>query len=49
MLYIYQSDLRANHSNDSHLSQLTNMNLKGAEYEKHAGMIIIALQKILKP
>ena len=45
LLYIYQSGIRANHSTDTCLSQLADMILNGADNGKHAGMILIDLQK----
>ena len=45
LLYSYQSVFGANHSTDTCLSQLTDMILNGAQNGKHAGMILINLQK----
>ena len=45
LLYSYQSGLRANHSTDTCLPQLSDMILNGAENGKHTGMILIDLQK----
>ena len=45
LLYSYQSGYRANHSTDTCLSQLADMILNGAENGKHAGVILIDLQK----
>ena len=45
MFYHYQTRLRANHSTDTCLSQLTDMISNGAENGKHTGMILIDLQK----
>ena len=45
LLYIYQSDFRANRFTDTCLSQLTEMTLNGAENGKYAGMTLISLQE----
>ena len=45
LLYCYQSGFIANHSTDTYVSCLMDMILNNAENGKHAGMILIDLQK----
>ena len=45
LLYIYQSDFRANHFTNTCLFRLTDMIINGAENRKLTGMILNDLQK----